>query len=230
MSWTDIENLESGSSVRNKINAAFNALFGATPVTTLWSIITASGRIKPDDDREVEITTLHASQVNTSALNAGAANQVQVFNNQLRLPYLGGFSSMQKPLVIDSEGFVKTDDTETAGDAVTGKGIYYNTGVAAVDLSLLSPNHMVNAGLNVDITLPSPSNSNNADVYVRKMANNAYSVSLHTDWDELRFNHEIGKGMTTVDPGAWIHLKALNQGDVAWWIVVAQGGTWTLIP
>ena len=232
MSWIDIENNESGSSVRAKINTAFAYLYNQIIIsaTPLWEVIGGNNRVTPTSDRDVEVPTLHANAVETTTLSAGTNNQVQVVGNQLRCTYLGGFPQLTKPLVVDNEGFVITGDETGQGDAPVGRGVRYITFGEGTDVDLMRPTMLININANYDIQFPEASLYNNAEVVVRKMGDNAYAVTLNTILDQFRHDHQVGNGITTIDPGAWVRVKAVMVSEVLHqWMVVEMGGTWTII-
>lgn len=88
MSWININNEESGSSIRTKINNAMNALFGNLPVVQLWEAVTGADRIKPTDSNGIETP-------------------------ELVIPELGGFGAgTTKMVVIDNDGKLDTNDSD----------------------------------------------------------------------------------------------------------------------
>jgi hypothetical protein len=123
MSYTPINNDETGSSVRSKINSMFNTLFNTKEY--LWTLI--SGRIKPVNDYPVD-----ATEVNVSGNLYANNSNVQIINNKLRLFYAAGFTELHRRLIIDNEGFanaVLEQLEEKTGDAdyiepTQGKKIY----------------------------------------------------------------------------------------------------------
>ena len=147
----------------------------------------------------------------------------------LRLTDLGGFDQMRRMLVVDNEGFIYTDDA-SGGDAIVGKGIAYIETGSEMNLNLQKPTILVNRDVNFAISCPEAMTAANADVIVRKMANNASSVTIHTVAWQLKWDQNDGNGLTTVDPQAWVHIKGFVYSEfTAYWIVVAMGGAWTLI-
>lgn len=230
MSWTDIEDGEPGNSVRAKINNAFQALFGASP-TSLWEVISGSGHIKPKDNRPVDVTELEADEITTEELHAGSSSQVQVINDKLRLPYLGGFEGSSMPLIIDAEGYVQTDE-EQEGDAPVGRGVMftqYGYGVS-VNFDPLRPTILVIKDENFDIQMPAAADQNNVEAVVRKCSDNTYAVTINTIGGETRWDDKIGNGLTTTEMGAWVRLKSVRVSEILqYWVVVEIGGEWTII-
>lgn len=211
MSFQQLNNGESGSVIRQKLNSMLNTLFNSN--FGLWGKINEE-KIIPLNDMPVEAPSVTVT-------------------SQLRVPYLGGFPELSKSLMVDNEGFLQVDESTEAGEATWGHGnMYLFPGNPAVSVDLQRPNIFIGQSVtaNTDIQLPLAIESNTAEVYVKKLANNAYAVTINSDFDETRHNHNVGNGITTTDPGAYIRLKAVKQSEIlAEWIVMEIHGTWTLI-
>ena len=228
--WENIENDEDGGPVRSKINNAMSYLYNAVSsvVSPLWEIVAGTGNVKPTNDRGIEAPTVDTAHLTSQQITAGSAGQVQVVTNKLRCTYLGGFGVGTRPLVVDSEGFVETDET-SSGDTPQGRGAVYLSLWAEFTAQINSPVMFVNLAQNCEIALPSPESVPNAEFEVRKLANNAYAVTLNTVIEGAMLNHNIGDGFTTDEPGAYIRIKAVIISEIiARWVVVNKTGTWAL--
>ena len=214
MSWTNINNEESGSSIRTKINNAMNALFGELPIAQFWQNVTGQNYIEPVDGKGV---------VAPDAIFGD--QKVRINDDGVRMNYLSftpGAYSM-KSLVIDEEG------TVTATPFVSRNVVFADDNLA---LTLNNGAVMVFLdGKNVQINLPPAANSANAEVIIRLNKTDAsYHLTVDAStssnlWYNDHVNEVQSKQIRTSVKGSWVRIK--STGDI--WIVVEDGGTWTYV-
>jgi len=122
------------------------------------------------------------------------------------------------------------DDKWQDSGLIVGHGTAYMTSGNELDISLETNNVLINTPNNFDAHLPIPNTILNAEMVVRKMSSNAYSVSATVGSASIIFNNQYSDlGITTTDEGAWIRVKAVQiSANVINWIVIEHGGIWEL--
>ncbi len=227
MSWVDIYDGEGGDSVKDKINTAMDTLFDLE--AGLWEA--TGGSIQPAAGEkvlagEIEVTTIDADTLNADEVNVDNIN----VSGDLTLSSHTGHSGL-KAAFIDTNGVIVPQDDEVEGDVQAGDGAVVIT--AAHDVLLSSPTVLADSGAgNVMVSLPQARGSKTAEVLVRKISDDAYSVSLEDGGpSDMMYDDDAVSTIETTEQGAWIRVKAVTQvvGETVNvnWRVISQGGTWT---
>ena len=202
MSWTNISNTESGSSIRTKINNAFNALFGELPIVQFWQNVTGQNRIEPTDSKGIE-----APEVVTDSLNV------------MDLAFTGP-EGAYKPLYVGTDGGIKT--------TINKMGIISSGTSSEID-TIFNVVYVTSQN-NYILTLPLASANMHKEIIIRKATSATYELNIEiTTGDILNFTDGsvASLGIKAQAAGAWVKLKAYGQGLATGWAVIADSGDWT---
>lgn len=225
MSWTNINNEESGSSIRTKINNAMNALFGALPVPEFWETVPGQTSIRPKDSKNILTPEILATtKVETTLVEAANLHVADdaIFDD---LTFTGDPSD-RRPVVSGPDGKLHKGAFEDFGGAFTGRGSDIVTGTDK-NIILSKPNVFVRTfDDDCDLILPSAATSLNAEINVVKMRDNANEARIFPDGsDAIFFADASGNGLITTELDAWVRLKCVGGGE---WYVMSHGGTWSI--
>ena len=195
MSWTNISNEEGGTSIRTKINNAMNALFGELPITQFWQEVSGQGRIEPTDSMGVQAPDVVTDELTVVDLA------------------FGGPVGTAKPLFVDPDGKVKTQNNKM--------GII-SSGTSST-LSDIFDVVYVKSENNYVLTLPDAASNMDREVLIRKASSESYELSIEKNLgDILTFTDAslASFGIKATAAGAWVKIKAYQQGLATGWAVI----------
>ena len=176
-----------------------NEIVEAVFDTDLWELDGTT--VTPTSDRDVSVNNIEVvSDLKLSAMS-----------------FAGETGSVMR-LAVDTDGNVVSAETKMG---IISSGTTSNQDIIFDVIFIRSEN-------NYNYNLAAADDNIGKEITVRKAAGATYELDLEVrTGDVLLINDMASVGIKTSTQGAWVTLKAFNDGTVKGWAVIMDSGDWT---